>query len=90
MVDIDDINLLGDDISAIKENTQTLLGASRDVDLEINPEETEYVIMSRHQNSGQNQNMRITNESFENVEKLKYLGMILTNQNTFMMKSSVE
>jgi hypothetical protein len=37
--------------------------------------------MSRHPNSGQNQNIRIANESFENVAKFKYLGTILTNQN---------
>jgi hypothetical protein len=37
--------------------------------------------MSRHPNSGQNQNIRIANGSFENVAKFKYLGMMLTNQN---------
>jgi hypothetical protein len=37
--------------------------------------------MSRHPNSGQNQNIRIANESFENVAKFKYLGMTLTNHN---------
>jgi hypothetical protein len=37
--------------------------------------------MSRHQNSGQNQNIRTTNESFENVAKFKYLETTLTNQN---------
>jgi hypothetical protein len=36
--------------------------------------------MSRHQNSGQNQNIRIANESFENVAKVKYLRSTLTNQ----------
>jgi hypothetical protein len=39
------------------------------------------MIMSLHSNSGQNQNIRIANESFENVAKFKYLGLILTNQN---------
>jgi hypothetical protein len=37
--------------------------------------------MSRYPNSGQNQNIRIANESFENVTKFKYLGTALTNQN---------
>jgi hypothetical protein len=39
------------------------------------------MIMSRHPNSGQNQNIRIANESFENVTKFKYLVTTLTNQN---------
>jgi hypothetical protein len=39
------------------------------------------MIMSRHPNSGQNQNIRIANESFENVTAFKYLGTTLTNQN---------
>jgi hypothetical protein len=64
-------NQLQKQLHAIKENTETLLEASRDVGLEIKAEKTKYMIMSRYQNSGQNQNIRIANESFENVAKFK-------------------
>jgi hypothetical protein len=37
--------------------------------------------MSRHPNSGQNQNIRTADESFEKVAAFKYLGTTLTNQN---------
>jgi hypothetical protein len=81
LVCVDDINLSGDSINTIKENTKTLLGAKRDVCLEINAEKTKCMTMSCRQNSGQNQNIRVANESFENVAKFKYVGMKLTNQN---------
>jgi hypothetical protein len=37
------------------------------------------MIMSRHPNSGQNQNIRTANELFEKVAKFKCLGTTLTN-----------
>jgi hypothetical protein len=36
--------------------------------------------MSHHQNSEQNQNIRIANELFENMAKFKYMGTTLANQ----------
>jgi hypothetical protein len=55
----DDINLLGNSINTVEENSETLLEASRDIGQEINAEKTKYMIMSHHPNSGQNQNVRI-------------------------------
>jgi hypothetical protein len=39
------------------------------------------MLLSRHQNVGQNQDITIANRSFENVSQFKYLGMTVTNQN---------
>jgi hypothetical protein len=61
LVYADDVDLLGDSINTIQENTETLLEAGRYVGLDINAEKTKYMIMSRHLNSGQNQNIRIAN-----------------------------
>jgi hypothetical protein len=46
-------------------------GKSSDVGLEINAEMTKYMITFHHPNSEQNQNIKIANESFENVAKFK-------------------
>jgi hypothetical protein len=80
-LDCADDTVLGDSINTINEITETLLEASRNVGLEINAEKTKCMIMSCHPNSGQNQNIRITNESFESEARLKYFGRTLTDQN---------
>jgi hypothetical protein len=39
------------------------------------------MLLSRHQNAGQNHNITIGDISFENVAQFKYLGTTVTNQN---------
>jgi hypothetical protein len=39
------------------------------------------MLLSHHQNIGQNQDIKIANRSFENVSQFKYLGTTVTNHN---------
>jgi hypothetical protein len=65
------VNLLGDNISTIRKSTETLVDASNEVGLEINVEKTKYML-SRHQNAGQNRDIKIANILFANVVQLKF------------------
>jgi hypothetical protein len=77
----DDVNLLGNNIDTIKKNMESFIDASKEIGLEINVEKTQYVLLSRHQNVGQNRDVKIANRSLENVSQSKYLGMTVTDQN---------
>jgi hypothetical protein len=48
---------------------------------EVNTENTKYLLLSRHQNAGQNHYIKIGNRLFENVAKFRYLGTTITNEN---------
>jgi hypothetical protein len=58
----DDVNLLGDNIDSIKKNMETSIDASKEIGLEINIEKTKYMLLSRHQNVGQNRDIKIANK----------------------------
>jgi hypothetical protein len=69
LVYADDENLLGYNINTIKKNRETLSDASKEVGLEVNTETTKNMLLSRHQNAGQNHDIKIANRCFENVAK---------------------
>jgi hypothetical protein len=66
-----------------EEKQRTLLEAGGETGLEVNTEKTKYecMVMSRHQNAGQNNNLSSANKYFGNVTNFIYLGMTARNQN---------
>jgi hypothetical protein len=73
MVYADDVNVIHEDMNVINKNTVALLEASRKVGLEVNTKITKYMVVSRHEISGEDQNLLIANKYFENVAKFRYL-----------------
>jgi hypothetical protein len=55
--------------------------SGKEVGVEINVEKTKYMLLSRHQNAGQNRDIEMANRWFENVSQFRYLGTTVTNQN---------
>ena len=47
-----DENLLGKNVHTIKKNTEALLVAGKELDVEVNAERTEYMFMPCEQNTG--------------------------------------
>jgi len=77
-----DVNILGGSIHTLKENAEALVAATRESELEVSADKTNYVVMCLDQNPGQIQSARIDNSTFERVEEFEYLGTTLTNQNS--------
>ena len=77
---------MGGSVHTIKENAEALIVASKETGLAVNADKTKYIVMSRDQNAGRSQNMKIDNRTIGRVEELRYLGTTLINQNSIRKK----
>jgi len=73
-----DVNVSGGSVHTIKKNTEYLLVCSKQIGLEVNVDETKYMVTSRDQNAGRSHNIKIDNNSLERVEEFKYLETTFT------------
>ena len=59
-----------------------LLNACRDIGLAVNIGKTKYMEVGRHRGMMANAHIKIGSNSYEKVKIFKYLGSLLTNQNS--------
>jgi len=78
----DDVNILGGSVDTVKKNAEALVAATKEIGLEVNAQKTKYMAVSRDQDAGRIHSMKTDNSSIERVEEFKYLGTMLTNQNS--------
>jgi len=70
LVYVDDVNIMGGSIHTLKENAEALVAAAREIGLEVSADKTKYMVMSRDQNAGRIDSVRMDNSTFERVESL--------------------
>jgi hypothetical protein len=99
LVYADDVNILGRstrfmpmmliywaEAHTLTKNAEALVVASETV-LEINADNTKYMVISRDQNAGRIQSIKTDNSSFERVEEFRYLATTLPIQNSIQEDS---
>ena len=82
LVNAGDANLIDDDIGTIERNTYVLLNAFKDVGLLVNTGKTKYMKIGRQRGMIANEHIRMGTNSYEKVKTFKYLGSLVTNQNS--------
>ena len=64
----------------LEQNTEAVVVISKEIGLQVNPEKTKYMAMSRGYHAGKDHNIKTGNESFEIVEEFRCLEATLRNQ----------
>ena len=78
----DDVNLIGDDIRTIERNADLLLNACKDIGLAVNTGKTKYMEIGCNWGIIANEHIRIGSNYYKKVKTFKYLGSLVTNQNS--------
>ena len=89
LVYANDINILGESVYNVEENTEALVVAGEEIGLEVNADKTKYMIMSLDHNVGRSHGIKNDKSSFERVEEFEYFGTVLTHQNLVNLKCGV-
>jgi len=81
LVYVDD-NILGGSAHTIKKNTDSLVVFTKENELEVNVNETKYMVMSQDKNAGRSHNIKNCDSLFGRMEDFKYLGKTLINKDS--------
>jgi hypothetical protein len=76
------VYLIWQRVHTVKENGETLVVATKEIGQEVNADKTKYMVMSRDRNAGRDDSVKTDNSFIEKVEEFKYLGTMLTDQNS--------
>ena len=77
----DGVNLIFDDIRTIERNADVLLNACKDIRLAGNTAKTKYMDVQRRRRMVANEHIGV-DSSYGKVKTFKYVGSLLTNQNS--------
>jgi hypothetical protein len=55
------------DVNSLGDNTETLTDGRKEFGLKVNIDKSTHMLVSRHQNAGQDRNINIGNRLYENV-----------------------
>ena len=64
----DDVNILGGSIHTLKEYTETLVAATREIGVEVSADKSKYMVTSQDQNAGRKHSVSVDNSTFERSE----------------------
>ena len=76
------VSNLIDDIRTIERNADVILNAYKDIGSAVNTGKTKSLEIGRHRGIIANAHIKIGSDSYENVKTFKYLGSLLSNQNS--------